>query len=53
MLSRFASVSNKISIRCYAKELKFGSKGREAMLVGIDLLTDAVAVTMGPKVFLR
>jgi hypothetical protein len=46
-LSRFPQVH---SYRGYAKELKFGSDGRKAMLVGVDLLADAVAITMGPKV---
>lgn len=46
MLSRLA----KISVRHYAKDLKFGSEGRKAMLAGVDMLADAVAVTMGPKV---
>ena len=36
--------------RCYAKDLKFGAEGRALMLQGVDLLADAVAVTMGPKV---
>ena len=36
--------------RCYAKDLKFGPEGRALMLQGVDLLADAVAVTMGPKV---
>uniref|UniRef100_A0A914GW71 Heat shock protein 60 n=1 Tax=Globodera rostochiensis TaxID=31243 RepID=A0A914GW71_GLORO len=40
---------SKISVRCYAKDLKFGSEARKAMLTGVDMLTDAVAVTMGPK----
>lgn len=31
-----------------AKELKFGSQARESLLKGVDLLADAVAVTMGP-----
>lgn len=35
--------------RCYAKDLKFGSDARALMLQGVDLLADAVAVTMGPK----
>ncbi|CAH8510928.1 unnamed protein product [Schistosoma turkestanicum] len=35
--------------RFYAKEVKFGADARSAMLVGVDILTDAVAVTMGPK----
>lgn len=46
MLSRIA----KSSVRNYAKELKFGAEGRRAMLVGVDLLADAVSITMGPKV---
>lgn len=36
--------------RCYAKDLKFGADARALMLQGVDLLADAVAVTMGPKV---
>ncbi|CAJ0598980.1 unnamed protein product [Cylicocyclus nassatus] len=36
-------------VRCYAKDIKFGAEGRKAMLVGVDLLADAVSVTMGPK----
>lgn len=36
-----------------AKELKFGPEARGAMLQGVDILTDAVAVTMGPKVRFR
>lgn len=34
----------------YAKDVKFGAEARSAMLVGVDILADAVAVTMGPKV---
>lgn len=36
--------------RCYAKDVKFGTDVRALMLKGVDVLTDAVAVTMGPKV---
>ncbi|XGW15948.1 hypothetical protein V3C99_001422 [Haemonchus contortus] len=36
-------------VRSYAKDIKFGAEGRKAMLVGVDLLADAVSVTMGPK----
>ena len=36
--------------RSYAKDLKFGADARVAMLQGVDILADAVAVTMGPKV---
>ncbi len=32
-----------------AKELKFSSKARESLLNGINALTDAVKVTLGPK----
>jgi chaperonin GroEL len=32
-----------------AKDLKFGGDARHLMLQGVDLLTDAVAVTLGPK----
>lgn len=32
-----------------AKELHFGAKAREKMLRGVDLLADAVKVTLGPK----
>lgn len=37
--------------RSYAKDVKFGADARALMLQGVDLLADAVAVTMGPKVF--
>ena len=36
--------------RHYAKDIKFGSESRQLMLQGVDVLADAVAVTMGPKV---
>ena len=36
--------------RFYAKDIKFGGDARGAMLEGVNLLADAVAVTMGPKV---
>nr|AMR60409.1 heat shock protein 60 [Sinanodonta woodiana] len=35
--------------RAYAKDIKFGNDARALMLQGVDLLADAVAVTMGPK----
>jgi hypothetical protein len=44
------SLKNLRSVRGYAKDLKFGPDGRKSMLEGINLLADAVAVTMGPKV---
>mmetsp|Transcript_18875 Transcript_18875/g.28695 ORF Transcript_18875/g.28695 Transcript_18875/m.28695 type:complete len:571 (+) Transcript_18875:93-1805(+) len=36
-------------IRFMSKEIKFGVEGRAAMLKGVDLLADAVQVTLGPK----
>ncbi|XP_023175081.2 60 kDa heat shock protein homolog 2, mitochondrial [Drosophila hydei] len=35
--------------RGYAKDVKFGPEVRAMMLQGVDVLADAVAVTMGPK----
>ncbi len=32
-----------------AKDLKFGGEARQQMLQGVQLLTDAVSVTLGPK----
>lgn len=37
------------SARHYAKDVRFGSDVRKLMLQGVDVLADAVAVTMGPK----
>lgn len=36
--------------RSYAKDIRFGGDVRSQMLHGVDILADAVAVTMGPKV---
>jgi len=33
-----------------AKDVRFGAEARQNMLQGVDILADAVAVTMGPKV---
>ena len=38
------------SVRNYAKDIKFGDEGRSKMLQGVDILANAVAVTLGPKV---
>jgi hypothetical protein len=38
------------SSRPYAKDVRFGAESRRPMLQGVDILADAVAVTMGPKV---
>lgn len=39
--------------RNYAKEVKFGAEARVGLLRGVDILADAVAITMGPKVKTR
>ncbi|CAF4869022.1 unnamed protein product [Pieris macdunnoughi] len=35
--------------RFYAKDVRFGPDVRSLMLQGVDILADAVAITMGPK----
>merc|ERR1711982_56848 len=44
-------LNNNASKRNFAagKDIKFGVEGRAAMLKGVDLLADAVQVTLGPK----
>ena len=37
------------SSRHMAKDVRFGADVRKEMLKGVDILADAVAVTMGPK----
>lgn len=37
-------------VRFMAKDVRFGPEVRALMLQGVDILADAVAVTMGPKV---
>ena len=37
------------STASYAKDVKFGDEARAKMLAGVDILADAVAVTLGPK----
>ncbi|MBI5602373.1 MAG: hypothetical protein HY879_03385, partial [Deltaproteobacteria bacterium] len=32
-----------------AKEIKYDSKARESMRIGVDTLANAVKVTLGPK----
>jgi chaperonin GroEL len=41
--------SRQLAMRTYAKDVKFGAEVRAMMLQGVDILADAVAVTMGPK----
>lgn len=39
----------KLNYRSYAKDVRFGPDVRSLMLQGVDILANAVAVTMGPK----
>ena len=47
-LSGFAPA--KQCVRGLAKDLRFGNDARAEMLKGVNLLADAVSVTLGPKV---
>ncbi|XP_033173453.1 60 kDa heat shock protein homolog 2, mitochondrial [Drosophila mauritiana] len=48
-VQRTARISHGLWVRSYAKDVKFGPEARAMMLQGVDVLADAVAVTMGPK----
>ncbi|EDW54396.1 60 kDa heat shock protein homolog 2, mitochondrial [Drosophila sechellia] len=48
-VQRTAKISHGLWVRSYAKDVKFGPEVRAMMLQGVDVLADAVAVTMGPK----
>jgi chaperonin GroEL len=53
-LTRLATSSRRVASslvvnRNYAKDVKFGDDARAKMLQGVDILADAVAVTLGPK----
>lgn len=43
------ALARQLAFRTYAKDVKFGAEVRAMMLQGVDILADAVAVTMGPK----
>lgn len=43
------TASRQLAVRLYAKDVRFGPEVRALMLQGVDVLADAVAVTMGPK----
>lgn len=45
-----SAVGRQMAVRSYAKDVRFGAEVRALMLQGVDILADAVAVTMGPKV---
>ena len=42
--------TNLMQRRFMAKDVRFGAEVRAEMLKGVDVLADAVSVTMGPKV---
>ena len=48
-LARESVSFHKQLARFYAKDVRFGADVRALMLQGVDVLADAVAVTMGPK----
>jgi hypothetical protein len=50
VVSLTAKRSISVSHNRFAKDIKFGADARQQMLAGVDILADAVAVTMGPKV---
>lgn len=45
-----STAARQMAVRTYAKDVRFGPEVRALMLQGVDILADAVAVTMGPKV---
>lgn len=45
-----SAAARQLAARSYAKDVRFGAEVRALMLQGVDVLADAVAVTMGPKV---
>ena len=47
--SKIASKAMGATRAMSGKEIKFGVEGRAAMLRGVNLLADAVQVTLGPK----
>lgn len=46
---RMSGAARQLAVRTYAKDVRFGPEVRALMLQGVDILADAVAVTMGPK----
>merc|ERR1712004_454275 len=48
-LAQSSRIASACQQRTYAKDVRFGAEARGEMLKGVDVLADAVAVTMGPK----
>lgn len=51
LLRHSRGVASSATLFSPANDLKFGQEARISMLKGVDVLADAVAVTMGPKVW--
>ena len=50
MFRRISAPAARQCVRGLAKDLKFGNDARAEMLKGVNMLADAVSVTLGPKV---
>ena len=50
MVRPASKVLAQVQSRHMAKDVRFGAEVRAEMLKGVDVLADAVSVTMGPKV---
>lgn len=48
-LRRAAQAAKPVLARGAHKEIKFSNDGRAAILKGVDVLANAVSVTLGPK----
>jgi chaperonin GroEL len=48
-VSSKSSAASKVLRRHAHKEIKFSNAGRASILAGVDILADAVSVTLGPK----
>ncbi|KAK9508396.1 hypothetical protein O3M35_005967 [Rhynocoris fuscipes] len=51
--SLLLNISMNLTQKRNAKDIRFGSDARQLMLQGVDLLADAVGLTLGPKVLAR
>src|SRR3989338_3964306 len=49
LLARRVAASSSVQARYASKDVRYGSEARALMLQGVDKLTDAVKVTLGPK----
>jgi chaperonin GroEL len=49
VLRRVTASAKPVLARGAHKEIKFSNDGRASILKGVDVLADAVSVTLGPK----